>query len=303
MLTISFLSPRQIRLLGLGVAGIMLFCLILTLFVGEEIKGARRWIHLPGFSLQAAEIMKPAFAIVSAWLLSRGITEEDFPGRMLSMGLYGLCVGLLLLQPDLGMTVVFTAIWGVQMFLSGIALWLVGGMLLSGVCGLVGAYFLFPHVTARVDKFLNPESTDTYQINQALRAFREGGWFGTGPGQGEVKFHLPDGHADFVFAVAGEELGAIMCILLLGLFAFIYLRSVGHSLKRHDVFSVLALGGLLTEFIVQTLVHTASNLQLIPTKGMTLPFISYGGSASIGMGITMGVVLALTRRSLSAKDL
>lgn len=302
MIGISFCTPRQLRLLGLALAGMMLFCLVLTLFMGEEIKGARRWIHLPGFSLQAAELMKPAFAIVSAWLLARGMQNPTFPGRVLSMMLYGLCVTLLLLQPDLGMTVIFTLIWGAEMFLSGIALWLVGGMMITGVCGLVGAYFLFPHVTARVDKFLNPEATDTYQINQALSAFRHGGWLGTGPGQGEVKFHIPDAHADFVFAVAGEELGTIACILLLGLFGFIFLRSVSHSLKGGTVFSTLALGGLLTEFIGQALIHTASNLQLIPTKGMTLPFLSYGGSASIGMGITMGAVLALTRRNHREQD-
>ncbi len=296
MLCVSMLSPKQIRLLALFGFTCTIIALMLVPLVGEEIKGARRWIHLPGFSLQPSEFLKPTLAVVTAWLFAKRLEYLDFPGRLVGAGLYVLSAGLLLLQPDLGMTVVITTVWCAQFFLTGVPIIVICGIGFIGICGLVGAYFIFSHVTARVDKFLHPEGTETYQIDQSLEAFHHGGIFGTGPGQGQVKFHLPDAHADFIFSVAGEELGLIWTIIIVVLFMFIVIRGLIRALNSNDLFTLFALTGLLTQFGLQALIHMASSLSLIPTKGMTLPFLSYGGSSSLGLAFGMGMVLALTRR-------
>lgn len=271
-------------------------CMMLVLVIGPEIKGATRWINLFGFSLQPSEFAKPAFAVTSAWLIARALQEPGFPGIQLSTGIFAAVIGLLLLQPDLGMTVVTSAIWGVQIFLSGISMWLIfllGGL---GIAGLIGAYMFFPHVTSRIDRFLDPGAGDNYQVQKSLDAFANGGLFGTGPGHGQVKLNLPDAHADFIFAVAGEELGLIATLLLLGVFSFVLVRSILRALRTDDPFIVLAVGGLITQFALQSLVHMGSSLQLLPAKGMTLPFISYGGSSLLSLGLGMGMLLSLTRK-------
>lgn len=296
MLGLSLFSPRWIRRIGvLGLLG-SLVLLVLTLLVGSEIKGAVRWINLGGFSLQASEFAKPCFAIAAGWLFALGKEHSEFPGWIAATALWALMVALLLMQPDLGQAVVMSAIFGVQFFLAGLPWFLVGGFAALGLAGIGGAYFLFPHVAQRIDSFLDPSAGDRYQIDRSLEAFADGGLFGRGPGEGRVKEVLPDAHADFVFAVAGEELGLLACLLLVLLFAFIMLRGFARALAENNLFVLLSAAGLFTQFGLQALINMGSSLHLIPTKGMTLPFVSYGGSSLIALAIGMGMALALTRR-------
>lgn len=298
MLFVSLLNPRYIRRLGVLMFLCALGVLILTPFIGTAQKGAVRWIKFAGFSLQGSEFMKPALAIVTAWLLALRAQNPAFPGRVISMGLYLSSVALFLVQPDLGQTVVLSLIWVAQLILAGLPMIIIAGLIVSGICGLVGAYFTFHHVRSRVDRFLDPESGDTYQVDRSLEAFQNGGWFGTGPGQGTVKKVLPDAHADFIFSVVGEEMGVIACLFLMSLVMFIVLRGWWRSQRNGDLFSLLAVGGLLTQIGLQSLVHMASSLHLMPAKGMTFPFVSYGGSSLIALCINMGMVLALTRKQM-----
>jgi cell division protein FtsW len=215
---------------------------------------------------------------------------------LLAQILFGIVLGLLLMQPDLGMSFVLSAIWGVQIFLAGLPiLWVIvlGGL---GIAALFGAYLFFPHVASRIDRFLDPASGDNYQVQKSLDAFANGGMFGTGPGHGQVKLNLPDAHADFIFAVAGEEFGLLAALLLVMIFCFIITRSLYRIVQSDDLFIVLAVGGLLTQFALQSLIHMGSSLQLLPAKGMTLPFISYGGSSLLALGFGMGALLSLTRK-------
>jgi cell division protein FtsW len=299
---VSLLTPLQVRRLAIiGFAGSILL-LVATLLIGPEIKGARRWIGIAGFSLQASEFVKPTFALVTAWLLTERSRDPHFPGMKIAIAAYTMVIALVLAQPDLGQTVVITAVWLAQMFLAGIPLWLVFGGIAASISGLAGAYLLLPHVTSRIDRFLDPSSGDTYQIDRSLEAFNNGGLFGRGPGEGVVKNYLPDAHADFVFAVAGEELGLIVSLAIVGLFAFIVLRGMGRALADHSLFVLLAVSGLMTQFGLQALINMGSSLQLLPTKGMTLPFISYGGSSLLAIGIGLGMALALTRRRVGGGE-
>src|SRR3546814_573654 len=197
---------------------------------------------------------------------------------------------MLLAQPDLGMAVIVTAVWGIQFFLAGLPMILVVGLAALGAAGLVGSYFLFSHVASRIDRFLDPSSGDSYQIDRSLEAFMNGGLWGTGPGEGTVKLYLPDAHADFIFAVAGEEFGLFWCLVLVALFAFIVLRGFFRLNDDGNLFVVLAGAGLLVQFGLPDLINMGSTLHLIPTKGMTLPFVSYGGSSLIALGIGMGMM-------------
>ncbi len=296
LIGVSPLNPRQIwRLASLMFIG-SIIAMIIVLMTGMEIKGAQRWIHIFGFSLQPSEFIKPAFAVVAAWFMAMQKKNKGFRGDRISAGLYGLSILLLLLQPDLGMSVVLTCIFGAQIFLAGIPFRFLIGLLGIGVGGLVAAYFTFDHVHSRIGRFLDPSSGDNYQVERSLEAFQNGGILGAGPGQGTVKLALPDAHADFIFSVAGEELGLIFVLVLMALFTFILLRGLNRLLENEDMFALLAVGGLLTMFGFQAFVHMGSALNILPAKGMTLPFISYGGSSLIAMGFSMGVVLALTRR-------
>ncbi len=296
MIGISLMTPKTVRRFALVMLAVTLVCLVLTPIMGVEIKGARRWIQFGGFSLQPSEFLKPAFAVTAAWAFSRKHAGAGNAGHMIAIGLYLLVALLLLLQPDFGMTVVITAIFFGEFFLAGLPIVFVVGSLVFVVCGLVGAYFVFPHVQSRIDRFLNPAAGDTYQIDQSINAFTHGGIFGVGPGQGQVKFNLPDAHADFIFAVAGEELGLICTVLIVCLFAFIVLRGFTRVSRENDLFVMLGASGLLIQFGLQALIHMGSSLHLLPAKGMTLPFISYGGSSLLALGIGTGMMLALTRR-------
>ncbi len=293
----SLLSTVLVRRIAvLGTLG-MLVLMILTLLIGPEIKGATRWIQIGSFTLQSSEFLKPFFVVTTAWVLSSHFTDEKIPAKQVAFGLYALVAMLLVLQPDFGQTVLISAVWMAQMALAGLpVMWLV----LSGVVGVFGlgvGYALLPHVASRIDRFINPASGDTYQMDKAMEAFEAGGLLGKGPGEGAVKLNLPDAHADYIFAVVGEEFGAIACVMLLILFAGIVVRGLAHLLEEEDPFRMLAASGLIMQFGLQTLINVGVNVGLLPSKGMTLPFISYGGSSMLALAIGMGMVLALTRRN------
>jgi len=296
MFFISLQSPKNVRRIAVVGFIIAIALLAYTFIGGIEIKGARRWINLPGLSLQPSEFVKPTFAVVTGWLLAEGKLREGFPGPLIAAFLYVVVIGLLVKQPDLGMAVVISAVWFAQFFLAGLRLyWVVVG-LASGVVGLIGAYMLLPHVTSRIDRFLDPASGDSYQVDRSIEAFMKGGMWGRGPGEGTVKEFLPDAHADFVFAVAGEELGLVACIIIVLLFGFIVLRGFSRVFQENNLFVVLAATGLFVQFGLQAIINMASSLHLMPTKGMTLPFISYGGSSLLACALSIGMLLALTRR-------
>ena len=295
MFAVSTLSPKNVRRLGVLGFGLGFILLISTLFFGNDVKGASRWITLGGLTIQPSEFVKPCLSIIAAWLLALAREKPEVPGRLIAALLYiGVC-GLLVLQPDFGMTMVVAVIGFVQFFLAGLPLiWvLLTIALLLGVA--FGAYTLLPHVAARIDRYLDPSTGDTYQVDVSLRALQNGGLLGRGPGEGSVKSLLPDSHTDFVFAVAGEEFGLLACMGIVALFGFIVLRGFSRALKDSSLFVVLAVAGLLTQFGLQALVNIGVTLQLLPAKGMTLPFISYGGSSMIATALGLGMVLALTR--------
>ncbi|MFD1702138.1 putative lipid II flippase FtsW [Methylopila henanensis] len=296
MIGISFLSPNQARRLAwiAFLGGLM--ALAATLFIGMEIKGSRRWLQIGSFGVQPSEFVKPAFIVIAAWLFAEGAERRDMPGHILATLLLGAVVGLLVLQPDLGQTVLVTAVWGALFFLAGLPwIWVVG-LGGAGVFGLLTAYQLLPHVARRIDRFMNPETGDTFQIDRATDAFMQAGWFGKGPGEGTVKRIIPDGHTDFIFAVTAEEFGIVFCVAIVSLYAFIVLRGLWHARREQDGFVRLAIAGLTMLFGLQSAINMAVNLHMMPAKGMTLPFISYGGSSMLALALGMGMLLALTRR-------
>jgi cell division protein FtsW len=298
MFAVSLQPPRIVRRIAVIGFGIALVLLAATFVIGVEIKGARRWINLPGLSLQPSEFVKPTFAVVAAWLFSEQKLRPRFPGNLICTALFLIVVAMLIKQPDIGMAAVVAAVWFAQFFMAGLRLyWVVAGAL-AGVGGLVGAYMHLPHVRVRIDHFLDPSAGDSYQVNRSIEAFANGGLWGRGPGEGTVKDVLPDAHADFVFAVAGEEFGVVVCLAIVGLFAFVVLRGFSRMSQEGSLFVLLAATGLLVQFGLQAAINMASSLHLIPTKGMTLPFLSYGGSSMLALGLGMGMMLALTRRRL-----
>lgn len=296
MVLTSMMTPKQLRRVAVVVFVVSIALLVVTLFVGVEIKGARRWLSVGGLSIQVSEFAKPAFAVTAAWMFAARRLGEQIPGNVIATFLLLVLISLLLSQPDVGQTVVVTTMWLSELFLAGLPMIWVALLISLGIGGLASAYFVFPHVASRVDRFLNPQAGDNFQVDRALDAFMNGGLFGTGPGAGTVKLHLPDAHADFVFAVMGEEFGLIACLLLITVFAVIVIRGMIRALQDSDLFIVLATTGLLIQFALQALINMASAVNLMPPKGMTLPFVSYGGSSVLAMGFGMGMVLALTRR-------
>jgi cell division protein FtsW len=303
LLGMSLLSPPQLQRLSVLVFFVALGLLFVTLFWGVEIKGARRWLNLGGISFQASEFIKPSFALVTAWLLSERAMAPTFPGHLIAFFLCGVILILLLLQPDLGMAFVVASVWLAQFFLAGLALkWIfcIGGV---SVVGLIAAYYFFPHVSSRIDRFLDPSTGDSYQVSRSLEAFMNGGLTGRGPGEGVIKKVLPDAHADFIFAVIGEEFGCILCMIIVLLFAILILRSFICVIGENQLFIILAVAGLGVQFGLQSFINMASSLRLIPTKGMTLPFVSYGGSSLLALSFGMGAILALTRRRVQVRSL
>jgi cell division protein FtsW len=303
ILGVSLLPPRAVRRLAFIGFALALVGVAMTFAIGAEIKGARRWINLPGFSLQPSEFVKPTFTIVAAWLFAEQKERPRFPGNAISIALFLALVVMLFKQPDLGMAVVVAVVWFAQFFMAGLRLYWAAAGTLVGLAGFVGAYVWLPHVASRINRFLDPATGDSYQVNRSIEAFANGGLWGRGPGEGTVKDVLPDAHADFVFAVAGEEFGLVVCVIIVGVFAFIVLRGFSRLLQEGNLFVLLSATGLLIQFGLQAVINMASSLHLIPTKGMTLPFLSYGGSSMLALALGMGMMLALTRRRLGGSEL
>ena len=295
MLATSLLSPKGVRRMCVIMLAAALAMTVATLFIGAEVKGATRWLYVGGVSIQPSEFLRPSFAVVSAALIANSRLDSTWIGYPMATLLLGIVAGVLVLQPDIGTTLLVCGAWCLQIFLAGCPLALITLIGLLFLAGGVGAYFMFSHVHQRVDQFLDPASGEGYQVKRALDAFQSGGLFGRGPGEGRVKEVLPDAHADFIFAVAGEEFGLFLCLLLVALFGFVVLRGFIRAFKDADLFVLLAAGALLALFGMQALMNMASTMHLIPPKGITLPFISYGGSATIALAWTLGMVLALTR--------
>jgi cell division protein FtsW len=295
LIATSFLPPRHIRRIALVVFAVSLVLVFLTLVYGAEVKGARRWLVILGVSIQPSEFLKPAFVILIAWLFGQSARRPEMPANTIALGLLATVVLGLVLQPDFGQTMLILAVWGALFFLAGMRLIWVVGLGGAAIVGLTGAYFTVPHVARRIKRFIDPASGDTFNIDQAVESFVRGGWFGRGPGEGTVKRILPESHTDFVFAVAAEEFGIALCLVLLLLFAFIVLRALLHALRNHDPFQRFAAAGLAILFGLQSAINMAVNAHLIPAKGMTLPFVSYGGSSMISLAWGMGMLLALTR--------
>ena len=292
----SLMNHRQARVAALVTLVISLVLLWATLRFGTEVKGARRWISFAGQSVQPSEFVKPAFAVLGAWLFSESMVHKNVPGKILATMVMFSIVAALLLQPDIGQTALVLATWATLLFISGISWWIIFG-LAAGAGGLLGgAYLLFPHVSRRIDTFLNPEGGgNTYQIDRALQSLLEGGWFGRGPGESIAKKLIPDAHADYVFSAAAGEFGIIFCMVLVTLIAFIVIRAMMGAQRQTSLFARLASSTLAIQFAMQSGINLAVNLNLIPPKGMTLPFVSYGGTSMIAIAFGMGLMLALTR--------
>ena len=291
---VSMLPSRTIRWLALAGCALALFATAMTLALGVETKGAARWISIAGNRIQPSEFLKPCFALTTAWLLARQRRQPRFPGALISLGLFLVIVAILKKQPDVGMMAVIGAVFMIQLFVSGINMVLIGIGL--GLCGGGGVllYTLLPHVRRRFDQFMYGKGGN-YQIDKVMEAFSNGGLLGRGAGEGSVKDSIPDVHADVVFAVVGEEFGLVVCLLLVGVFAFIVLRGLLRLMRERDPYVVLAGTGLIAGFGLQAMVNLFSTLGMMPTKGMTLPFISYGGSSAVAVGLGMGMLLSLTR--------
>ena len=295
LIATSFLPPRHIRRLALVVFAVSLALVAATFWFGAEVKGARRWITLLGISVQPSEFLKPAFVILIAWLFGESARRPEMPANSAALALLLTVVTLLVLQPDFGQAMLIALVWGALFFMAGMRLVWVAGLGGAAVAGLAGAYLTVPHVASRIKRFIDKGSGDTFQVDTALESFSRGGWFGRGPGEGTVKRILPDSHADYPFAVAGEEFGIVLCLVLVALFAFIVIRALMHAMRDEDPFARFATAGLAMLFGLQSSINMAVNLHLIPSKGMTLPFISYGGSSLISLAYGMGMLLALSR--------
>lgn len=294
MIGLSFLTPKQVRRAAFLLFIVAVPLLLATLFLGVEVKGSRRWISVAGFSLQPSEFVKPAFVIITAWLFAENNRRPEIPGNLFSIILFGIVGSLLIAQPDFGQTMLVAMVWGALFFMAGMSWIWIGALGGLAVAGMTSAYLFFPHVAGRIDRFITGEG-DNFQVETGREAIISGGWLGQGPGEGTVKRYLPDSHTDFTFAVAAEEFGIIACLILVGIFAFIVLRVLSTALRERDGYVRLAVSGLIILFAVQSMINMMVTLQLMPAKGMTLPFISYGGSSLLSMSILMGFVLALTR--------
>jgi cell division protein FtsW len=297
MFFVSLLTPRQVRRMALLLYAGALTGVIMALIMGVEIKGARRWV----FGVQPSEFMKPAFVVLCAWAFSEGARRKDTPGLWIAFALLPMTVIPLIMQPDIGQTALLVIVWGSLFFLAGIHWFWVAGLASAAMGGLALAYLFFDHVSGRINRFLGSDPGDTFQVDRAMEAFASGGWLGRGPGEGIVKHNLPDSHTDFLPAVIAEEFGIIILMSLVLVFAFIVLRGLWAAQRNADPFARMATAGLVILFGVQSSINLMVNLHLIPPKGMTLPFVSYGGSSLLSIAFGMGFLIALTRRRPSAE--
>lgn len=302
MIGVSMQNLRTIR--RLAVLGFLcaFVGVVLTYIVGDATKGAARWIKFAGFSLQPSEFIKPVFIVVTAWLLDANKRTDDFPGMTVSVVLYVITAGAVFGQPDLGMTVLISGVWALQMVWAGIPAWLISILFTLGAVLVTGSYFFLAHVRDRIDRFLATENEIGSQIQKSMDAFANGNLLGRGPGEGVVKMSLPDVHTDFIFSLAGEEYGVWLTSLIVISFAVIVVRTMLNSLKDNNLFQMYAASGLAASLGGQAIVNMCSSLQLMPAKGMTLPFVSYGGSSMLASCLTMGMLLAITRKNAVSED-
>ncbi|MGC6499079.1 MAG: FtsW/RodA/SpoVE family cell cycle protein [Henriciella sp.] len=287
------------RLAALVFAGAFVL-LVYILMAGHEAKGAQRWIRLAGLSLQPSEFAKPALLVLAAWLLAQRHLFQEGPWTSLTLGLFCATVGLFLLQPDVGQSVLLTFAFSATFFVAGVG-WRLALSFLAAGAGLVGVlYATLPHVRFRLNSFINPAAYDTYQVDTAREAIARGGLVGVGPGEGRIKTALPDAHTDFIYAVLGEEFGYLAALALICVFAFITWRGLKQAARLRDPYPRAAATGLFALFGLQAAINIGVNVGLIPPKGMTLPLVSYGGSSLIGTALTLGLALALIRRARPA---
>ncbi|NBX52371.1 MAG: cell division protein FtsW [Proteobacteria bacterium] len=295
LFSISFFNHEQIKVMAILGMIFSLILLILVLFIGSKAKGATRWISVAGLTLQPSEFAKTFFIIFNALCLQKFYyTKIHFKYGISLLSLL-ILMTLLFLQPDFGMMVSYLAIWATQIFLYGLPLILIGGLAFLAVFGGVGAYLSLPHVEDRINRFLD-SGKKNYQAEQALDAFVNGSFFGKGPGNGMVKKQIPDVHTDFIFSAIGEEFGIISCAIILLIFGYLVIRIVKRAIEEKDLFVYLSMCGLMMQFVMQVIVNTGVSLSVFPTKGMTLPFISYGGSSLMATAICFGLILAFTKR-------
>jgi cell division protein FtsW len=296
LVAVSFLSLRHVRRVALAIWAIAMVLILLAFWFGPEIKGAHRWIMIGGMGVQPSEFVKPAFVVIAAWAFSEGSRHKDMPGALLAFLILPATIIPLIMQPDFGQTMLVTIVWCGLFFVAGLHWFWVIGLGGAGLVGIVAAYQFLPHVRDRIERFMDKSSGDTFQVDTAMESFARGGWLGRGPGEGTVKRILPDAHTDFIFAVTAEEFGIIVCIGVLVLFAFIVLRGLMLARRSEDTFCRLATTGLILMFGLQAAINMMVNVHLMPAKGMTLPFISYGGSSLFSLALGMGFLIALTRR-------
>jgi len=296
MLTLSALTPRGIRRVAFGVFAVCICLLVYIVLAGDEINGAKRWVRIAGLSLQPSEIAKPAFVVLCAWAFAEHERRRDVPAFPIALGLYLVFVALLVMQPDIGQSLLVSLVWGGMFLLAGMPPFWAVVMLVIGGIGLGVAYLMLPHVQDRVHTFLRPEAGDNSQIERAYNSFKEGGFFGRGPGEGTIKTVLPDAHTDFIFAVIAEEYGIVACLAVLALFFVIVFRALLQAIASDDLSIRYAVAGLALLIGGQTLINMGVNVGLLPAKGMTLPMISAGGSSLIATCITFGMMLGLARR-------
>jgi cell division protein FtsW len=303
MIATSFLSPRHVRRAALIVFVISFALIVLALALGVDVKGSRRWIA----GVQPSEFIKPAFVVLCAWAFAEGgrLGSPALAARTLALLLLPVTIAPLIMEPDFGQTMLVASVWAALFFMAGVHWFWVLGVGGIGVTGGLAAFKMSAHVHERVLRFIDPDSmrgmVDTFQVDTALQSILSGGWFGRGPGEGVVKRILPDAHTDFVFAVAAEEFGVIACLALIAFLGLIVIRGLWLALRNEDPFCRFAAAGLTLMFGVQSWINIAVNLHAIPAKGMTLPFVSYGGSSLLALALGMGFLIALTRRRPQAE--
>lgn len=291
----SMTPPRWAARAGAALFAGALGASVFAAAFGPEFNGAQRWIPFGPINLQPAEFLKPGFAVFAGWMFARGREEADFPAPAVVAGAFGVSALTLALQPDYGQAALLGAIWAGVFFTAGMSLRWAAGLAVTGVAGLFGAYAFAPHVASRIDRFIRPESGDTYQVDAAWDAVANGGLFGVGPGEGVVKWRLPDAHTDFIFAVAAEEYGALAAALLIGAVGVVTAKGLGRAAALARPLDRIAATGLFAAFGLQALIHVGVTLQVLPAKGMTFPFVSYGGSSLLASAIGLGLALSLCR--------
>jgi cell division protein FtsW len=293
--SVSMLSLKGVRRVSAGIYITAISIMMILPLIGHKAKGGTRWLELPFFSLQPSEFLKPALIVLISWMFAEGQKGKGVPGVSIAFGLYALSIGLLLIQPDVGQSILITLAFGACFFISGVPTrWIaiLGSLAVIGLCAL---FFVLPHFRDRIMDFINPDG-DKYQVRAGLNAIANGGPWGTGINEGTMKQRIPDLHTDFIYSVISEEYGLWMTLALIGIFGFILVRGLVKAMAMQDPFRQIATSGLYIMLGVQVWINISVNLGIIPPKGMTLPFLSYGGSSLMAMGLTMGLILALTRK-------